>query len=66
MTFETKEQVLEKVLSQEKPICPYCSTEMRLWEVPPINFSDGLGWGFLIYIYVLMIIVLYMWRDGII
>jgi RNA polymerase subunit RPABC4/transcription elongation factor Spt4 len=45
MTFETKEQVLEKVLSQEKPICPYCSTEMRLWEVPPINFSDGLGWG---------------------
>ena len=45
MAFETKEQVLEKVLSQDKPKCPHCGTEMIIWEVPPFNFSDGLGWG---------------------
>ena len=45
MAFETKEQVLEKVLSQEKPKCPHCGVEMIIWEVPPFNFSDGLGWG---------------------
>lgn len=45
MAFETKEEVLEKILSQEKPKCPHCGKEMNLWEVPPINFSDGLGWG---------------------
>lgn len=45
MSFETKEQVLEKVLSQEKPKCPNCSEVMSIWEVPPISFSDGLGWG---------------------
>jgi predicted RNA-binding Zn-ribbon protein involved in translation (DUF1610 family) len=43
--FETKEQVLEKIMSQEKPVCPQCGNEMNLWEVPPVNFSDGLGWG---------------------
>ncbi|MFC1829713.1 zinc ribbon domain-containing protein [Thermodesulfobacteriota bacterium] len=45
MAFETKEQVLEKIMSQEKPVCPHCDQEMNLWEVPPFNFSDGLGWG---------------------
>ena len=45
MAFETKEQVLEKVLSQDKPKCPYCGAEMMIWEVPPFSFSDGLGWG---------------------
>ena len=45
MAFETKEQVLERVLDQEKPKCPHCDQEMDIWEVPPINFSDGLGWG---------------------
>ena len=45
MSFETKEQVLEKVLSQEKPKCPHCTEEMSIWEVPPVAFSDGLGWG---------------------
>jgi hypothetical protein len=43
--FETREQVLERVISQKKPACPHCSQEMTLWEVPPITFSDGLGWG---------------------
>jgi predicted RNA-binding Zn-ribbon protein involved in translation (DUF1610 family) len=45
MAFETKEQVLEKVLSQDKPKCPHCGAEMTIWEVPPFSFSDGLGWG---------------------
>jgi len=43
--FETREQVLEKILEQKKPKCPHCGQEMNLWEVPPISFSDGLGWG---------------------
>lgn len=45
MDFETKEQVLEKILAQEKPLCPHCNKEMNLWETPPFSFSDGLGWG---------------------
>ena len=43
--FETREQVLEKILEQPKPFCPHCKEEMNIWEVPPFNFSDGLGWG---------------------
>ncbi|MFP4667664.1 MAG: zinc ribbon domain-containing protein [Desulfosalsimonas sp.] len=42
--FETKEQVLEKVMSQEKPVCPHCGQEMKIWEIPPIAVGDGLGW----------------------
>jgi hypothetical protein len=45
MAFETKEQVLEKIISSSKPQCPHCHTEMQIWEVPPVAFSDGLGWG---------------------
>lgn len=45
MVFETKEQVLEKIMSKDKPLCPKCGQEMSLWEVPPVTFSDGLGWG---------------------
>ncbi|MFH2065698.1 MAG: zinc ribbon domain-containing protein [Pseudomonadota bacterium] len=45
MAFETKEQVLEKILSQEKPKCPYCNMVMSLWDVPDIALGDGLGWG---------------------
>jgi len=43
--FETREQVLERILEQKKPKCPHCGYEMNLWEVPPINVGDGLGWG---------------------
>ena len=45
MVMETRQEVLERVLAMEKPRCPHCGEEMHLWEVPPINFSDGLGWG---------------------
>ena len=45
MVFETKEEVLEKILGMQKPICPHCDEEMSIWEVPPINVGDGLGWG---------------------
>ena len=45
MAWETKEQILEKIMSEEKPKCPHCQSTMDIWEVPPITFSDGLGWG---------------------
>lgn len=45
MAIQTKEQFLEKMLEQGKPICPACNQEMQIWEVPPMSFSDGLGWG---------------------
>ncbi len=41
----TREQVLEKVIKMQKPLCPNCQEEMSLWEVPPVNVGDGLGWG---------------------
>ncbi len=45
MVFETREQVFEKMMTAEKPRCPHCGNEMSIWEVPPMTFSDGLGWG---------------------
>ena len=45
MAIETKQEYLERVLAMEKPRCPHCGQEMSLWEVPPVTFSDGLGWG---------------------
>lgn len=45
MAFETKEQVLERIMTREKPSCPHCGEEMNLWEVPPVSVGDGLGWG---------------------
>ncbi|MBI9087335.1 MAG: zinc ribbon domain-containing protein [Desulfobacterales bacterium] len=45
MTFETREQVLERIMEHPKPTCPHCNQEMSLYEVPLVNFSDGLGWG---------------------
>lgn len=45
MSFESREETLEKILEKKKPACPHCQHPMDLWEVPPITFSDGLGWG---------------------
>ncbi len=45
MAFETKQEVLEKLLSAEKPKCPHCSQDMQLWEDPMIGSGEGLGWG---------------------
>ena len=45
MSFKTREDILEEMMSQAKPRCPHCEKEMSIWEVPPINVGDGLGWG---------------------
>lgn len=45
MAIETKDQYFERIIAKPKPKCKHCGEEMSLWEVPPINFSDGLGWG---------------------
>ena len=45
MAIKTREDVLEEMMNQDKPLCPHCNKEMNIWEVPPINFGDGLGWG---------------------
>jgi len=42
--METKQDVLERMLEQEKPRCPHCGVEMNIWEVPPVAVGDGLGW----------------------
>lgn len=42
--FETREQVFEKVMKLDKPHCPHCDLEMKLWESPPFAVGDGLGW----------------------
>ncbi len=45
MAFETKEEVFERVIQQDRPLCKYCHREMSLWEAPDIVIDDGLGWG---------------------
>jgi len=45
MVMESKQEYMERVMAMEKPRCPHCDAEMKLWEVPPINVGDGLGWG---------------------
>lgn len=45
MMFQTREEVFERVVNLEKPLCPYCGKEMSLWEVPVVAVDDGLGWG---------------------
>ena len=44
MTIETREQALEQIMTQSRPLCPHCNQEMSIWEVPMMTFSDGLGW----------------------
>jgi hypothetical protein len=45
MAIKTKEDILEEMMNQEKPLCPHCETQMNIWEVPLISCGDGLGWG---------------------
>ena len=45
MAIETKEEVLLRVLTQERPRCTYCGYKMSIWEVLQFPFEDGLGWG---------------------
>ena len=45
MAFETKDDVLLRVLTQKRPKCTYCGNKMSIWEVPQFPFEDGLGWG---------------------
>jgi len=45
MAILTKEDVYNKIISQEKPQCPHCGVTMVIWECPPMSFADGLGWG---------------------
>lgn len=45
MSIETRDEALDKILGRKKPLCPHCNTEMTLWEVPPVDCGDGLGWG---------------------
>lgn len=45
MAILTREDVYNKMVKEEKPVCPHCSQEMVIWECPPMTFSDGLGWG---------------------
>lgn len=45
MAVETKEDVLHRILSHKRPLCPHCNGQMSLWEVPQFSLSDGLGWG---------------------
>jgi hypothetical protein len=45
LAIETKEEVLLRVLTQERPRCTYCGYKMSIWEVPQFPFEDGLGWG---------------------
>jgi len=33
-----------KQKSVDEYICPHCNKKMNKWQVPPFNFSDGLGW----------------------
>ncbi|MDY6952130.1 MAG: zinc ribbon domain-containing protein [Thermodesulfobacteriota bacterium] len=45
MAIVTREDVYNKMVHEEKPVCPHCGQEMVIWECPPVCFSDGLGWG---------------------
>ena len=45
MTFNTKEDILLQVLTQERPLCMYCGKPMSIWEVPLFSIEDGMGWG---------------------
>lgn len=41
----TKADVYEKTIKRERPACPHCGTQMKVWEVTEFGCSCGSGWG---------------------
>ena len=41
----TKADVYEKVIFAERPVCPHCGKEMKIWECTDSGLSCGSGWG---------------------
>ena len=41
----TKADVYEKVIFVERPVCPHCGKEMKIWECAETGLSCGSGWG---------------------
>lgn len=41
----TKADVYEKVIFAERPVCPHCGKEMKIWECTETGLSCGSGWG---------------------
>ena len=41
----TKADIYEKMIWARRPVCPYCSRRMRMWECGEMVFSCGAGWG---------------------
>jgi len=34
-----------KLKVTEPPVCPHCGERMVHYDLPPVTFADGLGWG---------------------
>jgi len=41
----TKADIYEKVIFAERPVCPHCAKEMKVWECHESGLSCGSGWG---------------------
>jgi len=41
----TRADVYEKVISSERPVCPHCGQEMKVWECFSTPFTCGSRWG---------------------
>ena len=41
----TKADVYEKVIFAERPVCPHCDKEMKIWKCTDTGLSCGSGWG---------------------
>ena len=63
MGMISRDEFFERMTAEGKPDCPHCGEEMNIWEVPPVNFSDGLGWG-VPYLYVCFNDQCSLYKDG--
>jgi hypothetical protein len=41
----TKADVYEKMISTDRPLCPQCGAQMKIWECTETGLSCGSGWG---------------------